>query len=91
MKPKPYAAAFHDFSLRYSIRELQDVRVDKGVCDALDNAIYRPIGEVAGQGRILQTTPGVDSRYHEPGTPEGVLLPCHENHLRAPGSPRPSR
>ncbi|MCK5660193.1 MAG: glycosyltransferase, partial [Methanosarcinales archaeon] len=79
MKPIPFAMAFHDFSLRYATDELKNVRVDRAIIDCLGDGIqYQTLGEIAGQGKILKTTPGEDGHYHEEGKPEGVLLICSE-------------
>lgn len=73
----PYAAAFHDFSLRYTVPELADVRVDKAILDTLGHDVpYTPIGEIAGTGTTLTTKAGADGHYHETGFPEGIAILC---------------
>jgi predicted O-methyltransferase YrrM len=74
-KMPPCAVAFHDFSLRYRVPELADVHVDQAIYDTFGREVrFRPIGEIAGRGRILATEPQHDGHYHESGEPEGVLL-----------------
>ena len=71
---KPYACAFHDFSLRYADGELTNVRVDLAVKNEFGSETqFNPIGEIAGQGG-LRTEPGHDRHFHERGQPEGVLI-----------------
>ncbi len=83
MKPIPFAMAFHDFSLRYATDELENIRVDQAIIDCLGLGIrYQALGEIAGQGKILRTTPGEDGHYHEEGSSEGVLLICSDHALR---------
>jgi len=83
VNPLPYAAAFHDVSLRYAARHLEDIRVDLAVRDSLGPQVqYRQLGEVAGQGATLATRPREDSHYHEQGMPEGVLLICADHVLQ---------
>src|SRR5262249_1640804 len=77
MKVAPYAVAFHDFSLRYVNPELRDVRVDQAILDSFGSAVHlEHLGELAGEGITLRTSPGEDGHYHEAGMPEGVLLMC---------------
>ncbi len=84
MNPLPYAAAFHDFSLRYAASHLDDIRVDLAIRDSLGPRVQPwQLGEVAGQGATLRTKPGEeDSHYHEQGIPEGVLLICADHVLQ---------
>lgn len=77
MKTRPFAAAFHDFSLRYITPELASVRVDKALVDAFGPDFpHVKIGEIAGIGKTLRTVPSADGHYHEIGKPEGVLIIC---------------
>jgi hypothetical protein len=70
---RPKHVVFHDFSLRYSTPELQDVRVDKAVRDGFGpHAELIPIGSVAGQDSVLRTVPEADGHFHEIGQPEGI-------------------
>lgn len=84
MPERPYACAFHDFSLRYADGPLTNVRVDRAILDEFGpEAPLHRIGETAGDGQ-LRTVPGADRHYHEPGQPEGVLIVLEELN----GSPR---
>lgn len=77
MPSRPYCAAFHDFSLRYSTPEQSGVRVDRALVDAFGADFQHiKIGEVAGAGSTLITTPQPDGHYHELGYPEGALINC---------------
>jgi hypothetical protein len=77
MPVRPFAAAFHDFSLRYATPTLADVRVDRALSDSLGEGFpHTPIGEVARPGGFLTVTPGEDGHYHELDCPEGVLVEC---------------
>jgi hypothetical protein len=72
---RPYACAFHDFSLRYADGPLTDVRVDCAIMDEFGpGAPLTFIGEIAGQGTTLRTEPGADRHFHEHGQSEGVLI-----------------
>lgn len=74
MRPQPYAIAFHDYSLRYSLEELADVRVDRAIEDEFGGSVQLlPIGEIAGNGH-MRTAPGPDGHYHERGKSEGVVI-----------------
>lgn len=74
MVERPFACAFHDFSLRYADDSLSDVRVDKAILDEFGHdAPLRHIGEIAGAGQ-LRTSPGEDRHYHEFEQPEGVIV-----------------
>jgi hypothetical protein len=87
LNPPPYAVAFHDFSLRYTTSELQEVRVDQAIVDFFGAAVqYRELGEIAGVGPTLATSPGEDGHYHQQGSPEGVLLLCGEDAAQGLGS-----
>jgi glycosyltransferase involved in cell wall biosynthesis len=87
MTPLPHAVAFHDFSLRYVTAELKDVRVDRAILDAFgEDARYVRLGQVAGLGPTMATSPGQDGHYHERGQPEGVLLLCEEHEIEATAS-----
>ncbi len=76
MASRPYAAAFHDFSLRYTTPELSNVRVDRALIDAFgEDFQHIKIGEIAAPGGpTLQITPQPDGHYHEFGYSEGVLI-----------------
>lgn len=87
MKSVPYAAAFHDYSLRYSHPEGAGVRVDLALHDTLGRGFeHVPLGEVARDGGALRTIPGPDHHFHELGKSEGVLIMCERHRLRQPGS-----
>lgn len=75
MPTLPFAAAFHDFSLRYTTPEFAGVHL------ALRDAFGRDfphveIGEIAIPGGTLRTIPAEDGHYHEPGCSEGVMIYC---------------
>ncbi|MCV0396064.1 MAG: class I SAM-dependent methyltransferase [Rhizobiaceae bacterium] len=75
MKPRPYACAFHDFSLRYADGPLTNVRVDRAILDEFGKDVpLIPVGETAGEGKTLRTAPGADRHFHEKGMPEGVIV-----------------
>lgn len=77
MRSRPFSAAFHDFSLRYTTEELSSVRVDRALVDAFgQNFQHNKIGEIAGAGQSLRTIPGEDGHYHQAGYSEGVLVEC---------------
>lgn len=91
MTSRPYAAAFHDFSLRYSTPELSNVRVDRALIDAFgEDFQHIKIGEVAAPGGpTLQITPQPDGHYHELGYSEGVLINCQTAIPKRNANPAP--
>lgn len=79
MPTLPFAAAFHDYSLRYlhSNAEMASVRVDLALKDALGPDFpHFKIGETIKPGGWIATSPAADGHYHEIGCPEGVLIHC---------------
>jgi hypothetical protein len=77
MSSRPYSAAFHDFSLRYSTPELADVRVDLALLHAFGQDFQHiKIGSIAAPGGALRIAPEADGYYHELGYSEGVLIEC---------------
>jgi Methyltransferase domain len=77
MSSRPYSAAFHDFSLRYSTPELADVRVDLALLHAFGQDFQHiKIGTIAVPGGALRIAPEADGYYHELGYSEGVLIEC---------------
>jgi hypothetical protein len=87
MPARPFAAAFHDFSLRHATPDLADVRVDLALKDTLGKRFpHTPIGELARAGGFLTITPGDDGHYHETGYPEGVLVKCARLKFRDPSA-----
>ena len=79
----PYAAAFHDYSLRYANPEGADIRVDRALHDILGIDFKRvPIGELSREGGTLRTAPGDDHHFHELGQYEGVMIKLGENEVR---------
>jgi hypothetical protein len=75
MSPVPFAAAFHDYSLRYADGPLTNVRVDQAIHDEWGRELAgEPIGEIARADGPLRTLPGEDRHYHAMGEPEGLLV-----------------
>ncbi|MDP3898900.1 MAG: class I SAM-dependent methyltransferase [Mesorhizobium sp.] len=75
MAQRPFACAFHDFSLRYADGPLTIVRVDRAIFDMFGaDVALTPVGEIAGQGATLRTVPEADRHFHQPGQPEGVIV-----------------
>jgi hypothetical protein len=72
---RPLSIAFHDFSLRYDLESLANVRVDHAVRDALKNEILLPLGELSGLSSLTsEPTSATQQAYYYKGGSEGVLV-----------------
>ena len=73
---RPLYIAFHDFSLRYNIGQLTNVRVDQAIRDTLKNEILLPIGELSGLSTLISEPPSAQEQEHPyfyKGGSEGAL------------------
>jgi Methyltransferase domain len=72
---RPLSIAFHDFSLRYDLESLANVRVDDAVRDALKNEVLLPLGELSGLSSLTrEPTSASQQAYYYNGGSEGVLV-----------------
>ncbi|WP_165064535.1 class I SAM-dependent methyltransferase [Paludisphaera rhizosphaerae] len=72
---RPLSIGFHDYGLRCTAADELDIRVDRAIHDHLKGCAVIPMGEVAGLGGILPTSPVGDNGAHfPPGVSEGVVV-----------------